>query len=47
MYSSQVNMMNKPLWHNGPQPGNFYNFPNNTIENAPALMDPQGVQRTS
>lgn len=41
------NMFDRPLWHNGPRPGAFYNFPSNRAEAASGAPAVNGVQRTS
>lgn len=41
---NQTPNFNTPLWHNGPQPGNFYNFPGS---NSMQSSSNNGTQRSA
>ena len=45
---NQNNTFDRPLWHNGPRPGAFYNFPNSLpIVNDTKAPGAYGQQRPS
>lgn len=38
---------NNPLWHNGPKPGDFYNFPGSSNTNSNSFNNESGTQRSA
>lgn len=43
----QANMFDRPMWHNGPRPGAFYDFPSNKMSPMNTVPDVYGTQRSA